>query len=89
MVIANSPAGLAAVEALDVVLMETDVKKAVVRNPNLLRPTALPARRQAAWDAFSKLGFRTAIKEQKFFAPLWKHAYRKTKPLLRHLGLMR
>lgn len=89
LVIANSPAGLAAVEALDVVLMETEVKEAVVRNPNLLRPTALPARRQAAWDAFSKLGFRTAIKEQKFFAPLWKHAYRKTKPLLRRLGLMR
>lgn len=89
LVIANTPAGLAAVNALDIVCIETKVHEATVVNYNLLRPTALPARRQAVWDALSKHGFRFAIGEQKFFAPLWKHAYRKTKPLLRRLGLMR
>ena len=89
LVIANTSVGLAAIEALDLDRIETDIDDAMLGNPNLLRPTALPARRQAVWDSFSRKGFAGAIQEQKFFAPLWKHAYRKTKPLLRRLGLMR
>lgn len=86
--IVNTSAGEAAFDRLDIERIQTSVKDAFLGNPNLVRPTKCPARREAVWEAFSKEGFSKGIRLQKFYAPLWKHAYRKTKPLLRKIGLI-
>ena len=89
LVIVNSEKGKDSIDALDLNMVSTSLETATKGNPNLLKSTSLPERRRPMWDGFIEKGFSDTIRQQKLFAPLWKHAYRKIKPLLRRLGLLR
>lgn len=89
LVIVNTQHGMEAIDELDLEMIATSSETATSGNPNLLKPTALSERRSAMWDGFTKSGFSKTIHDQKLYAPLWKHLYRKTKPFLRRLGLLR
>ena len=89
LVIVHTGKGLEAVHEAGLELRESDSENAVRGNPNLLRPTPRPSSRDAIWESFYEHGFRTTCFKFKFIAPLWKHAYRKAKPLLRKIGWKR
>ena len=89
LVVANTEEGLATVEGLSLDRIETSINDAAKGNPNLLEPTPRPLRTNAVWSSFEKRGFADAIKEQRFYVPLWKHLYRQAKPLLRKLGVLK
>lgn len=89
LVIAHTEKGLETVRGAGLELRESNPDDAVRGNPNLLRPTPRPSGRDAIWESFYVHGFRTTCVKFKFIAPLWKHAYRKAKPLLRKIGWKR
>lgn len=89
LVIANTPVGLSVLNELSLDRIETSADDAILGNPNLVKPTARPIRSGSVWNSFSKKGFMATAKDQKFYAPLWKHLYRQTKPLLRKMGVLK
>lgn len=89
LVIANTPAGLSALNEFSLDRIETSADDAILGNPNLVKPTACPSRGSSVWNSFFEKEFLATIREQKFYAPLWKHLYRQTKPLLRKIGVLK
>ena len=89
LVIVNTQNGMEAIDNLDLEMIATRSETAIKGNPNLMQPTALPERRKAMWNGFVESGFSKTIRDQRLYAPLWKHLYRMTKPFLRRLGLLR
>lgn len=89
LVVANTEKGLSAIYGTSLELRESDTESATKDNPNLLKPTLRPSNRNDIWESLYGHGFWVTCEKFKFFAPLWKHAYRKAKPLLRKIGWKR
>ncbi len=83
LVVANNEKGKKFIERLDLELIKTKLETATNGNPNLVKPTALPAHRQEVWDDFTLRGFVATTQSKKFYVSTLKHACRKAKLLLK------